>query len=38
MSFKTNARTVEEAEAEFTDEADRLFSRKGENVTVITGE
>lgn len=29
MIFPTQAKTVEEAETEFTDEADRLFSRKG---------
>ena len=29
MIFPTQAKTVEEAENEFTDEADRLFSRKG---------
>ena len=28
MIFPTQAKTVEEAEEEFTDEADRLFSRK----------
>lgn len=38
MSFRTSARTVEEAEAEFTDDADRLLSRHGINETVITGE
>lgn len=38
MSFRTQARTVEEAEREFTDEADQLMSRTGENVVVITGE
>lgn len=38
MSFATQAKTVEEAEAEFTDEADLLFSRSGENVVHITGE
>lgn len=36
MIFPTKARTVEEAEAEFTDEADRLFSRRGENEVIIT--
>lgn len=36
MSFKTSARTVAEAEAEFTDEADRLLSRQGRNETIIT--
>lgn len=38
MSFRTQARTVEEAEREFTDEADSLMSRTGENTVVITGD
>lgn len=38
MSFKTKARTVEEAEAEFTDEHERLMSRHGINDILITGE
>lgn len=38
MSFKTEARTIEQAEAEFTDEADRLMSRAGVNHVVITGD
>ncbi len=38
MSFKTNAKTVEEAEAEFTDDHERLMSRRGVNEIVITGE
>lgn len=38
MAFPTQAKTVEEAEAEFTDEAERLFSRHGENIINITGE
>lgn len=38
MSFKTNTKTVEEAENEFSDEADRLFSRRWKNETVITGD
>lgn len=38
MSFPTKAQTVDQAEAEFTDETELLFSRHGENVTVITGE
>lgn len=38
MSFRTQATTVEEAEREFTDEADALMSRSGENIVVITGE
>lgn len=38
MSFPTDAKTVEEAEAEFTDEAELLFSRHGMNHVTITGE
>jgi hypothetical protein len=38
MSFRTQATTVEEAEQEFTDQADQLMSRTGENIVVITGE
>ena len=39
MIFKTDAKTVEEAEAEFTDCADRLMSRKSDNdIVIITGE
>lgn len=38
MSFPTAAKTVEQAEEEFTDEAHLLFSRHGENVINITGE
>jgi hypothetical protein len=38
MIFPSSARTVEEAESEFTDEGDILFSRHGENVVEITGE
>lgn len=38
MLFPTASKTVEECEHEFTDEADRLFSRTGENEIVITGE
>lgn len=40
MSFATNATTVEEAEAEFTDEADLLCSRQPyhTNRTIITKE
>lgn len=38
MIFPTSARTVEEAEREFTDEADKLFSRQGRNNIRITGE
>lgn len=40
MMFPTRARTVEEAEREFTDELDLLLSRRApdSNRTVITGE
>lgn len=38
MSFKTTAATVEEAEAEFTDEHAHLMSRSGPNITTITGD
>ena len=40
MIFPTTARTVEEAEAEFTEEADGLCSRRDptSNHVVITGE
>lgn len=38
MIFPSCAQSIEEAEREFTDESDRLFSRKGENVVTITGE
>lgn len=40
MFFPSQAKTVEEAEREFTDEADRLASRRdaGHNQIVITGE
>lgn len=36
MVFPTSAKTVEEAEAEFTDEADTLLSRTNENDIVMT--
>ncbi len=36
MVFPTHARTVEEAEAEFTDEADRLLSRRQQDASVLT--
>jgi hypothetical protein len=36
MLFPTSAKDVEAAEDEFTDEADRLFSRRGENIVTIT--
>lgn len=39
MLFPTKAKTIEEAEEEFTDEADKLMTRKGgDNEMVITGE
>ena len=39
MMFPTKAKTVEEAEAEFTDEPDNLISRKSEDdLIVITGD
>lgn len=38
MVFPTAAETVEQAEAEFTDEVDKLASRRGENIITITGE
>lgn len=39
MSFKTNARSVREAEEEFTDEGEQLFSRSSTtDVTIITGD
>lgn len=38
MLFPTTATTVEQAEAEFTDEAERLMSRHGVNHVTITGE
>jgi hypothetical protein len=39
MAFPTKARTVEEAEREFTDDADRLLSRRqNANAVVITEE
>lgn len=36
--FPTQAKTIEEAESELTDETDKLASRNNENVIVITGE
>lgn len=38
MVFPTAAKTVAEAEAEFTDEADRLMSRKPGALNVVNGE
>ncbi len=32
MLFRTDAKTIEEAEAEFTDEPDRLLSRRSDNI------
>ena len=36
MAFPTNARSVEEAEAEFTDDSDMLASRRDESLNIIT--
>lgn len=38
MLFPTSATTVEEAEAEFTDESELLGSRKSENLIIKAGE
>ena len=39
MLFPTKAKTVEEAESEFTDEAENLISRKSDNdLIVVTGD
>lgn len=38
MAFATQATTVEQAEAEFTDEAHLLVSRRDQNTVVITGD
>lgn len=38
MIFPTSAQCVEDAEREFTDDADRLMSRTGVNTVVITGD
>ena len=40
LTFKTDAKTIEEAENQMTDEADRLMSRQPEsfNLVTITGE
>jgi hypothetical protein len=38
MLFPTRASSIEEAEREFTDEFDRLMSRRNDNRAVITGE
>jgi hypothetical protein len=35
MLFSTNAKTIEDAENEFTDEASLLFSRKGESKCLV---
>jgi hypothetical protein len=37
MMFATEAKSVREAEEEFTDETDMLVSRSGNNTVVITG-
>lgn len=36
MSFATNALTIEEAEAEFTDDHDKLMSRHKDSINIIT--
>lgn len=38
MMFPSDAKTIEAAEAQFTDEAARLMSRHNENIIEITGE
>lgn len=38
MSFKTDAKTVDAAEREFTDEADMLASHLNKNIVIVTGE
>jgi len=38
MLFPTTAQSVEEAEAQFTDEADALVSRHNANIVTITGD
>ena len=38
MIFPTEAKTVAEAESEFTDEVDDLMSHHNQNVVIITGE
>lgn len=38
MIFRTDAKTVEQAEAEFTDECDALMSRQNDNDTVVITE
>lgn len=38
MVFPTKAKTIEEAETEFTDDAHKLMSRRYQNIVVITGE
>jgi hypothetical protein len=40
MIFRTDAKTIAEAEEEFTDEVDQLISRKkgSDNINIITGE
>lgn len=40
MAFPTRATTIEQAEAEFTDDTDLLFSRRDPetNISIITGE
>ena len=38
MVFATSSKDIQHIEDEFTDEADLLFSRKGENIVTITGD
>lgn len=38
MTFPTDARTVAEAEAQFTDDLDDLMSHQNENIIIVTGE
>ena len=38
MTFPTQAKTVAEAELEFTDEVDALMSHHNQNVVIVTGE
>lgn len=37
MLFKTKAKTIEEAEDEFTDESDMLLSRSSSSINIING-
>ena len=38
MSFRTDSKTVEQAEEEFTEESDRLVSRHGHHTMIVTEE